>query len=53
MAWTKCYVEFYNRQILPGVRYPDLAKMITAKRIALAEKMDQGAMTEAEVDELA
>lgn len=50
VAWARCYVDFYNRQILPGVRYPDLAKTVTTKRIALAEKMDQGAMTEAEAD---
>jgi hypothetical protein len=50
VAWARCYVDFYNQQILPGVRYPDLAKVVTAKRIALAEKVDQGTMTEAEAD---
>jgi hypothetical protein len=44
VAWAQCYVEFYNTHILPTVRYPDLANAVTAKRVALAEKVDQGLM---------
>lgn len=50
VAWAHCYVDFYNIHIIPTVRYPDLANTVTAKRIALAEKVDQGVMTEAEAD---
>jgi hypothetical protein len=32
------------------VRNPDLANLVTSKRFALGEKVDQGAMTEAEAD---
>src|SRR5207248_2212909 len=50
LAWAQCYVDFHNAHILPTVRYPDLANVITAKRLALAEKVDKGTMTETEAD---
>jgi hypothetical protein len=49
-AWARCYVDFYNANILPSFPYPDLANAVTAKRVALAEKVDAGQITEAEAD---
>lgn len=49
-AQARCYADWFDVYILPDVPYPDLARAVTAKRIAIAEKIDRGLMTEAEGD---
>jgi hypothetical protein len=53
VAQAQCYVSFINTNIVPRLQSPpepDLQALMNAKRLALAEKLDQGLMTEAEAD---
>ena len=47
VAQTQCY-NAYIDSILRSQRYPDLLAKMNATRLAVAEKLDQGLITEAE-----
>jgi hypothetical protein len=45
-----CVNDALDKFIRPTVRYADLLDVLEAERVALAEKMDAGTMTQAEAD---
>ena len=49
VAQARCYNEYFDAVLLPRNRHHDLSALVNAKRLALAEKADQGNLTEAEV----
>src|SRR5664280_1421748 len=49
VAQARCYNDYEVAVIRSRMRYADLSALVNAKRLALAEKADQGSLTEAEV----
>jgi hypothetical protein len=53
VAQEQCYVSFINSTIVPRLQSPaapDLQALMNARRLALAEKVDQGLLTEADAE---
>jgi hypothetical protein len=48
-AQARCYNDYEVAVLRSRMRYADLSSLVNAKRLALAEKADQGNLTEAEV----